>query len=351
MKLTHLFPFAIAGLVLPTACVSNEDAIGQTESDVTQSDDGAYFLVTRQDLRKCMYPMCGGVFVKRVNNQKTRCADGAWAEDCHAVDVDLSALGLGEEQTWDVRYLFESGFGLVRGHLVEVQTEGGIAHTLVATEAWAGQALVAPEGTFYDVKNSGVKCVTFPCPSFSEKKLNTHKKPAAIAGVDLAASGASDEAVGLGYEQSVSGVLVAGTHVTETGPGGSMNALVASELYLEVTPASPGHCGGFAGFTCDEGYVCDYAVEDGCGFADALGTCVLRPDVCPAVVMPVCGCNGETYGNDCERLQAGVGLAHDGPCESANCGLNVCGAGEYCCNESCGICAPEGGFCTQQVCS
>ena len=32
------------------------------------------------------------------------------------------------------------------------------------------------------------------------------------------------------------------------------------------------------------------------------------------------------------------------------CGDNVCGAGEYCCNESCGICAPEGGSCTQQMC-
>ncbi|HZI13693.1 MAG TPA: hypothetical protein VE153_25170 [Myxococcus sp.] len=32
------------------------------------------------------------------------------------------------------------------------------------------------------------------------------------------------------------------------------------------------------------------------------------------------------------------------------CGTNTCGSGEFCCNESCGICAPKGGFCTQQVC-
>jgi hypothetical protein len=32
------------------------------------------------------------------------------------------------------------------------------------------------------------------------------------------------------------------------------------------------------------------------------------------------------------------------------CGASSCGAGEYCCNESCGICAPEGGVCTQQFC-
>jgi hypothetical protein len=33
------------------------------------------------------------------------------------------------------------------------------------------------------------------------------------------------------------------------------------------------------------------------------------------------------------------------------CGQNRCAAGEFCCNESCGICAPQGGFCTQQICT
>ncbi|MAQ17158.1 MAG: hypothetical protein CMN30_20490 [Sandaracinus sp.] len=33
------------------------------------------------------------------------------------------------------------------------------------------------------------------------------------------------------------------------------------------------------------------------------------------------------------------------------CGANVCGAGEFCCNESCGYCAPEGGTCTEEACT
>lgn len=36
--------------------------------------------------------------------------------------------------------------------------------------------------------------------------------------------------------------------------------------------------------------------------------------------------------------------------EVEGCGTNVCGAGEFCCNETCGICAPKGSACTQQVC-
>lgn len=33
------------------------------------------------------------------------------------------------------------------------------------------------------------------------------------------------------------------------------------------------------------------------------------------------------------------------------CGKNTCGAGQECCNASCGTCVPKGGFCTQQICS
>ncbi len=32
------------------------------------------------------------------------------------------------------------------------------------------------------------------------------------------------------------------------------------------------------------------------------------------------------------------------------CGKTTCASGEFCCNESCGICAPAGGACTQQAC-
>ena len=32
------------------------------------------------------------------------------------------------------------------------------------------------------------------------------------------------------------------------------------------------------------------------------------------------------------------------------CGPNVCGAGEVCCNESCGYCTPPGGVCTKELC-
>ena len=37
--------------------------------------------------------------------------------------------------------------------------------------------------------------------------------------------------------------------------------------------------------------------------------------------------------------------------EPEPCGNTTCGEGTFCCNASCGICAPVGGFCTQQFCN
>lgn len=39
------------------------------------------------------------------------------------------------------------------------------------------------------------------------------------------------------------------------------------------------------------------------------------------------------------------------PPPGGQCGDNVCGPGQYCCNASCGTCANFGDYCTQQVCN
>jgi hypothetical protein len=79
-------------------------------------------------------------------------------------------------------------------------------------------------------------------------------------------------------------------------------------------PSEPGRvCGGIAGVACPDGQVCELPAGE-CQVNDNQGMCVARPEGCLAVFLPVCGSDGQTYGNDCERLRAGVPKDHDGAC-------------------------------------
>ena len=72
-------------------------------------------------------------------------------------------------------------------------------------------------------------------------------------------------------------------------------------------------CGGAAAQACPVPEWCDLKAGL-CGAAAADGACVKVPAVCTTVYRPVCGCDGKTYGNDCERQRAKVQKQQDGPC-------------------------------------
>ena len=118
-------------------------------------------------------------------------------------------------------------------------------------------------------------------------------------------------------------------------------------------------CGGFANLPCPTGMTCADDPTDDCnpnkGGADCGGVC--RP-------APKAKCEHQpseyvALGDQCQLVKFACVPGSVPFFDSCGCGCtagiacggNSCGSGEYCCNSSCGICAPTGGVCTQQVCA
>lgn len=276
------------------------------------------YYTLRPDVRRCAAPVCGGYFVKQVNQPRTLCADGQAAEECYVAELDKKALGLSEE-----------GEVILRAHPTEFLLRGELAQksfpsantlgVLRLEEAWRGHTGVTARGAYYRVKSSGITCITFPCPSFTAEKLNTSEPPQDIARVELSGitQDQSDAQVQLGKKE---GLLVAGELGTVSGPAGEGQAMNASEYYVPfaapksaIPEGKP--CGSLGLPRCPEGQFCNFPIGSNCGRTDLPGVCTVPPEICLRIYKPVCGCNGMTYGNECEAAGQMMSAERLGPCQ------------------------------------
>jgi hypothetical protein len=306
-----------------TGCASAEEPtedLGDSADDLAVNANFGYFVFTRQDMRRCASPMCGGMFVKRVNQAKTRCADGSLQAECYVSALDFAAMDLDEATQVSFSDRFGDSKGVVRAAMSSSMFNGQRIGKLKVREAWNAAGNASVTSTFYRIADNGRRCLTTPCPTLSAFTLNTREdmtlKSARFTGVGSAAERAQANAA-ISTEQ---GVLAAGSiavprclpTTTNCGPW-----FTAEEFYLPVVkavPAGPRACGGLLGAGCNTGEYCSYKPEDICGAADAMGTCTKKAEVCLAVVMPVCGCDDKTYSNACMASNAGVSVVHNGAC-------------------------------------
>lgn len=248
----HLVAGLVAGLVATLAgcaepALEDEFAVeNTTEIDESKADLGGtytYYTVS-PDYRRCASPWCGGYWVARTNRSTTKCHDGVFAERCYVAEIAWDKLGLGDAAIAQVRDAIHGPSVVMRATVGSKSFGADIGRLgeLRPTEAWLGQGPNPPSGPFVKVEEVGTRCISAPCPTFREKKLND-SVTATLAELGWEhAQVEDDEAVGVAIDELFQrDLILAGDRYTVRGPGGTGKARTVSQYYVRARdlPAAP----------------------------------------------------------------------------------------------------------------
>lgn len=328
-----LFSLSVLSLAGLSGCAADaateqddaeEEVVAESEDAITGAPTNyGYFIVTHRDFRRCISPLCGGFWVKRVNEATTTCADGKKQAECYVASISFGGMGLAAREEQEFRATVEAGHGLIKARTYKTKWNGVTLGTLKASEGWASATKSVDgsfDGSFYRAADNGIRCITAPCPSTSATLLNAKDSWNVIAvHLDNTQNPADQESLDRAQNAlgTTEGVLVAGgVAIPKCIPGSKCGPFVtASDFYLKVTRTEGKGCGTRGALmACNAGQYCAWKPEHICGAFDAAGACSYKPDVCNKMLAPVCACDGNTYSNECMAAAAGYSVSSQGAC-------------------------------------
>jgi hypothetical protein len=192
----------------PVDELANESA---NDGEVGKGDSAAAFdfFAADPDVRACSFDArCGGFFVSRPNRSSTICGRGSQGERCYVDGLDWSGTALPDSVAQGYEEMLRNGEKLIlKGSITPHPADAGAVFSV--TEVWLPriEGGVA-EGVAVLVKDNGVRCITAPCPSLTEYRVNSNRF-ADITDIDLSTT--DERAIEIGMSALYDdGILVFG---------------------------------------------------------------------------------------------------------------------------------------------
>ena len=155
---------------------------------------------------------------------------------------------------------------------------------------------------------------------------------------------------------ALASLTAVGACAVEAGSTGNPQPFTAEDDLAnpERKPHPEGDCEGPEGLACPTGKYCAAAQANQCPGVLISGACLHTPEACVEMYQPACGCDGQTYGNECEAAMVGVAIAYSGQCAPACggfAGLPCPGAGSCVDNPTDGCDPANGGSDCASMCT
>ena len=172
--------------------------------------------------------------MKSANEDTTRCSDGYDDVECYVAEINLKSLVDVDED----KFTSALGGNLILGSMQSKDYDAGKFGTVLVAEAWYGAnqqfTIEHPGPNIFKLTDNGMRCITTPCFSFNQEKLNAGDI-VTISNIELSNIDSSPEDLDEAFVVLAdTGLFVAGYNALVMEDAREGISLRADQLYLSI---------------------------------------------------------------------------------------------------------------------